>query len=58
MTPGRLLASRYELVRPLGRGGMGHVWLAVDTVLRREVAVKVVDLAVTADPMAAERFRR
>jgi eukaryotic-like serine/threonine-protein kinase len=39
MTPD-LIAGRYRVVRPVGRGGMGTVWLCQDEVLGREVAVK------------------
>jgi serine/threonine protein kinase len=39
---GRLVADRYELKAPLGRGGMGVVWRAQDSVLGREAAVKEV----------------
>jgi hypothetical protein len=39
-----MLADRYELDREIGRGGMGSVWLARDTVLGRTVAIKQIGL--------------
>lgn len=35
-----MVAGRYELIRPLGRGGMGAVWLGEDNLAGRQVAVK------------------
>lgn len=53
-----LLADRYELVSSVGKGATGEVWRATDTLLQRNVAVKVVDLEGTKDPAMAQRFRR
>jgi len=51
----RVLGSRYRLVAEVGAGGMSTVWRAVDEVLRREVAVKV--LAPDADATVNHRLR-
>jgi serine/threonine protein kinase len=58
----RVLAGRYELEVPLGRGGSGEVWRGRDMATHRPVAVKLVELSQIDDPgMLAEtigRFRR
>jgi len=58
----RILAGRYELDIPLGRGGSGEVWRGRDLATRRSVAIKVVELSQTDDPGTLSetigRFRR
>ena len=48
----------YEILSPLGAGGMGEVWKARDTRLNREVAIKVLPEKVASDPAALARFER
>jgi eukaryotic-like serine/threonine-protein kinase len=57
MQPGTDI-GHYNILRPLGAGGMGEVYLAHDTKLDRDVAVKVLPESLRSDPERLARFRR
>ena len=57
LAPGARLGA-YEVLAPLGAGGMGEVYRARDTRLRREVAVKVLPESVTRDKERLRRFEQ
>jgi serine/threonine protein kinase len=57
-SPGDIILDRYELVRLLGSGGWGRVYLAKDNLLRRNVAIKQLLPRLSADPAAVSRFLR
>jgi Tol biopolymer transport system component len=48
----------YEVLTPLGAGGMGEVYRATDTRLKRQVAIKILPAALAADPDRLARFQR
>jgi serine/threonine-protein kinase len=50
--------GHFRLVSKIGEGGMGEVYLATDTKLSREVAVKIIPEAFAADPDRMARFGR
>lgn len=54
----KMIAERYMLVTALGEGGMADVYLAVDTILNREVAIKILRGELGKDPVALLRFQR
>jgi len=53
-----MIAKRYLVVRSIGSGGMADVYLGIDTILKREVAIKVLRGELAQDPVSLKRFQR
>ncbi|MSO45442.1 MAG: serine/threonine-protein kinase [Acidobacteria bacterium] len=57
LTPGTRLGV-YEITAQIGEGGMGQVYRATDTKLKRQVAIKILPPSLAADPERLARFQR
>jgi len=53
---GTVFGGRYQIIEPLGRGGMGRVYRALDTKTREEVAIKLIRPDIAEDKRTLERF--
>ena len=58
LTKGQKINERYEIVKAIGEGGMANVYLAKDTILERNVAVKVLRGDLSSDEKFIRRFQR
>ncbi|MEE4377454.1 MAG: protein kinase [Candidatus Competibacteraceae bacterium] len=59
LTPGLVFQDRYEIIKPLGSGGMATVYLAQDRKLDEKLAIKTIHPEVIQrDPLALERFKQ
>jgi serine/threonine-protein kinase len=56
LVPGAVVAGRYQLERALGQGGMGVVWAAMHTVMRKRVALKFLRGPIHLRPELRRRF--
>ena len=55
---GQKINDRYEIIKTIGEGGMANVYLAKDTILDRDVAIKVLRGDLASDEKFVRRFQR
>ena len=55
---GQKISDRYEIIKSIGEGGMANVFLAFDTILERNVAIKVLRGDLSSDEKFVRRFQR
>ena len=55
---GQKISDRYQIIKSIGEGGMANVYLAYDTILDRNVAVKVLRGDLSSDEKFVRRFQR
>ncbi len=53
----QIIKDEYRIIRKIGEGGMGTVFLAEDLQMQQEVAIKLLHMAMTTDPEIVERFK-
>lgn len=58
LAPGAWIADRYRVMKKIGEGGMGVLYACLDSVLSREVAVKLMQRSLAGEPLLAERLMR
>ncbi len=58
ITKGQVINDRYEIIRSIGEGGMANVYLGYDTILDRNVAIKVLRGDLSNDEKFVRRFQR
>ncbi len=58
MSSKNMIANRYEVFQHIGQGGMADVFLAIDTILNRQVAVKILRSELCTDTVSVLRFER
>ena len=55
---GQKISDRYQIMKSIGEGGMANVYLAYDTILDRDVAVKILRGDLSGDEKFVRRFQR